>query len=104
MVMDLFRQHERRDPAEVLPSELPEPIKFESHRDYVRKVLNQEVNLTAHGTQFIEGLGANETAATRAYRDQMNSEGSPTEAVAADYIWRPGTEVAFRHATPRQQM
>ena len=104
MVMELFKQHERRDPAEVLPTELPEPIKYESHRDYVRKVLNQEVNLTVHGSQFVEGLGSNETAATRAYRDYINQDGSPTETVAAGYVWRPGTEVAFRHPAPRQAM
>jgi len=104
IVMDLFKQHERRDPAEVLPRELPEPIKFESHREFVRKVLSQELNLTANGTRFVDGLDRNESAATRAYRDYMNQDGSPTEVVAAGYIWQPGTEVAHRHAMPRQSM
>jgi hypothetical protein len=33
----------------------------------------------------------------------MNSEGSPTETVAAGYVWRPGTELsdaAKRMGTP----
>jgi hypothetical protein len=30
---------------------------------------------------------------TRAYRDQLNSAGSPSETVAAGYVWRPGTEL-----------
>jgi rubrerythrin len=104
MVMDLFKQHERRDPAEVLPTELPEPIQFDSHRDFVRQVLNQEVGLTAHGARFVEGLRTNETPATLDYRQQLNQSGSPSEIVAADYIWRPGTEISDRHAAPRQTM
>src|SRR5699024_9772720 len=39
VVMDLFKKYERRDPAEILPAELPEPIKYESHREFVRQTL-----------------------------------------------------------------
>ena len=28
------------------------------------------------------------------YRNQLNSQGSPSETVAAGYIWRPGTELS----------
>jgi hypothetical protein len=30
------------------------------------------------------------------YRNQLNSEGSPSEIVAAGYRWRPGTELTTR--------
>lgn len=105
MVMDLFKQHERRDPAEILPAELPEPIHYESHREFVRQTLNQEVDLTAHGNDYIQnGLGTNESPATREYRQYINKDGSPTDTVGAEYIWRPGTELSDRHAAPRQVM
>ena len=29
-----------------------------------------------------------------AYRDQLNSEGSPSEMVSAGYRWQPGGELA----------
>jgi hypothetical protein len=29
-------------------------------------------------------------------RDQLNSEGSPSEIIAAGYHWRPGTELVDR--------
>jgi hypothetical protein len=32
------------------------------------------------------------------YRNQLNSEGSPSEIVAAGYRWRPGTELTERGA------
>ena len=39
-----------------------------------------------------------ETDATRAYREHLNSEGSPSEAVASGYRWTPGTEVLNKAA------
>ena len=50
-----------------------------------------KLTLSAAGTEFVDR--EQETEATRAYRDQMNSEGSPSEIVAAGYVWRPGTEL-----------
>jgi hypothetical protein len=90
-VMELFKQVENRDPAEVLPAELPEPIEYRSHREFVRETLEREVNLRASGTQFVGR--DEEPERSLAYRAQLNSEGSPTETVAAGYRWRPGTEL-----------
>jgi hypothetical protein len=95
-VMDLFRQIENRDPAEVLPAELPEPIEYRSRREFVRETLAAEVNLRASGTEFV---GRDEEAErSLAYRTQLNSEGSPTETVAAGYRWTPGTELTAGEA------
>jgi hypothetical protein len=82
---------EHRDPAEVLPAELPEPIEFRSHRQFVRETLAAEVDLRANGTQVVNK--DEEPERSLAYREQLNSEGSPTETVAAGYRWRPGTEL-----------
>jgi hypothetical protein len=90
-VADLFEQTERRDAAEVLPERLVEPIRYASHREFVRQTLRREVGLSAAGTEFVDR--DQETEATRAYRDEVNAEGSPTETVAAGYVWRPGTEL-----------
>jgi hypothetical protein len=90
-VMELFKQVEKRDPAEILPDTLPEPIEYRSHRQFVRETLNREVDLRASGTQFVSK--EDEPERSLAYREQMNSEGSPTETVAAGYRWMPGTEL-----------
>jgi hypothetical protein len=90
-VMELFKQVENRDPAEILPATLPEPIEYRSHRQFVRETLSQEVDLRASGTQFVSK--EEEPERSLAYREQMNSEGSPTETVAAGYRWMPGTEL-----------
>jgi hypothetical protein len=90
-VMDLFREVENRDPAEILPESLPEPIEYKSHRQFVRETLSREVDLRASGTQFVGK--DEEPERSLAYREQLNSEGSPSETVAAGYRWMPGTEL-----------
>ncbi len=90
-VAELFRQHEKRDPAELFQAPLPEPIRFASQRDFVRQVLAQEIDLRANGTQFVNK--SQESQASIDYRAHINADGSPSESVAAGYIWSPGTEL-----------
>lgn len=91
-VAELFKKYENRDPKELFPESFPEPIKYESQRDFVRQTLNQEVDLRSKGPDYV-GKGE-ESQETIAYRKHVNSEGVPTEIVAAGYVWRPGTEQA----------
>lgn len=91
LVESLFKDIERRDPAEVLPATLPEPIAFKSHRAFVRSTLAQEAGLRANGTRIVPP--EQESALSQAYRDYMNGEGSPTSIVAEGYVWVPGTEL-----------
>jgi hypothetical protein len=91
-VADLFEQIERRDAAEVLSTSRLEPIRYESHRDFVREVLRTEAHLSAVGAQFVDRSAESEE--TREYRRHMNADGSPSDTVAASYIWTPGTELA----------
>jgi hypothetical protein len=90
LAADAFRRYERRDPAEIVEA-FAGPIPFRSQRDYVRQVLASEVDLRALGTQFVPK--AHEDQASIDYRRQMNGDGSPSEAVAAGYVWTPGTEL-----------
>jgi hypothetical protein len=70
---------------------LPSPIRYESHREFVRETLRREVGLTAVGASIVPFDQEPEEA--QRYRVQLNSQGSPSERVAAGYIWRPGTEL-----------
>ena len=97
-VADLFKEVERRDPAEILPASLPAPIRYESHREFVRETLRNEVDLRAVGTEFVDVRKVPKDNPSNAYREQMNSAGSPTERVAAGWIWTPGGELAGAEA------
>jgi hypothetical protein len=96
LVAGLFKKHERRDPEEIVGDRLPDPIPFESQREFVRETLAREVNLRASGPDFVDA--AQEPQSSLDYRNHMNSEGSPSETVAADYVWQPGTELTRKVA------
>jgi hypothetical protein len=91
LVRNLFEKYEKRDAAEILPQTLPEPIAYQSQRDFVRETLKQEVDLRTSGTDFVSK--PHETDESLEYRAQMNRQGSPSETVATGYCWRPGTEL-----------
>jgi hypothetical protein len=96
LVADLFENSERRDVSEVVEARLPEPIHYKSQRAFVREVLRREVDLRARGADFIPRSAETRESPSVLYRERMNSEGSPSERVAAGYIWRPGTELSAR--------
>jgi hypothetical protein len=102
-VMDLMKDLEKKDPAQLLERNLPEPISFTSHRDFVRSVLNDEVDLRASGTQFIAAAQEATNAPSVKYRNQLNQDGSPSEIIAAGYIWTPGTELSERITNVQKQ-
>ncbi len=102
-VAELFRQKEKRDPKEVLPGSLPEPIEYRSHREFVRRVLRDEVGLTAVGPSFVPMVDVPADQASSKKRAFLNRSGSPSEIVAAGYVWRPGTELAKKKSLTAMQ-
>ncbi|KTD17962.1 hypothetical protein [Legionella jordanis] len=91
MACELFKQLEKRDPAEIIQGTVPKMVEFKSQREFVRKVLRNEVDLRANGADYIPRN--EESSATLKYREQLNSEGVPAEIVSAGYQWTPGTEL-----------
>ena len=90
-VMGLMRQIEKRDPEALLPDTLPEPIKFESQREFVRQTLANEVDLSANGTKIVPR--PQESELSLEYREQLNAEIIPSEVVTSNYQYTPGTEI-----------
>ncbi|WNW13431.1 hypothetical protein RRX38_20480 [Pseudomonas sp. DTU_2021_1001937_2_SI_NGA_ILE_001] len=98
LACELFKQHERRDPAEVLAGQLPAMIDFKSQRDFVRETLAQEVDLRAHGIDYVPKDQENQ--ASLEYRARLNSAGVPANIVSAGYTWRPGSELNVKGEQP----
>jgi rubrerythrin len=90
-VREVFERREARDPFEIVPSTLPDPIRYESHREFVRETLEREVDLRTSGTRFVPK--GEEAEASLAYRARVNQRGSPSETVARGWAWRPGGEL-----------
>ncbi|HEY8517671.1 MAG TPA: hypothetical protein VIS07_19355 [Candidatus Binatia bacterium] len=94
LAMETMKSIERRDPAEILPESFDEPVRFESHREFVRETLSNEVHLRARGPDFIPASEEKPDSPSVLYRQRLHSEGTPSEIVAAGYRWMPGTELA----------
>jgi hypothetical protein len=92
MALNLFKDIEKRDPETVLGNgKLPPFIKFESHREFLRKTIAAETSLRKDGTQFVPEEA--EGRSSLEYRDAVNAGGSPSTTVSATYSWMPGTEL-----------
>jgi hypothetical protein len=96
VALELFKKHDKRDPAEILPETLPEPIPFDSQREFVRKTLAAEVDLRADGAEIVPK--EKESKLSLEYRRLINADGSPSELVSAGYKWAPGTELKLKAA------
>ena len=53
MDRQIIQKMEGRDPISMFPSQFPELTVFKSNKDYVRRVLAEQVNLTARETEFV---------------------------------------------------
>ncbi|HYF20967.1 MAG TPA: hypothetical protein VEA40_24085 [Ramlibacter sp.] len=97
VAIELFQQVEGRDAAELLgDGKLPPFIQYRSQREFVRQVVETEVQLRKRGTEVVDE--AQEGRSSLEYRKAVNAGGSPSEAVAATWSWMPGTEL-MREAT-----
>ncbi|WP_030682963.1 hypothetical protein [Streptomyces sp. NRRL B-1347] len=50
---DLMRRHDGRDPQEILAPELPAVLTFEPNKQYVRGLLDTQIDLTTLGTGYV---------------------------------------------------
>lgn len=99
-VMNLFRVFEKRDPAEVLPATLPDPVDFDGHREFIRETLGKETDLRARGASFIRKEAEGPAFPSLRYRGRVNAAGSPSTLVAVGYAWTPGTELREAYEAP----
>jgi hypothetical protein len=81
MVTDIFKKHERRDPQEFLPPELPEPLVFQSNVDYVRQLLATQIDMNAHETEFLMPDRMPKNGRYQAYQKKVNAGGTPSEQI-----------------------
>jgi len=53
LACELMRRHDGRDPAEVLAPELPAPVTFEPNKQYLRELLDTQIDLTTLGAGYV---------------------------------------------------
>ncbi|MCE3254652.1 MAG: hypothetical protein K0R25_146 [Rickettsiaceae bacterium] len=94
LVSELFKKYEKRDPEEIIGGPLPKFVEFKSQREFVRKVLKEEVDLRAKGPEYVNK--DEESKASLDYRKYLNSEGSASEIISAGYQWSAGGELSAK--------
>jgi hypothetical protein len=85
---DLMRRYDGREPAEVLPASLPEPVLLAPNKAYVRDILSTQMDMTSLGTGYVMD-------AHRRFQDHLakvNAGGNPSEQVIDAHRERFGTD------------
>ncbi|EIV92347.1 hypothetical protein [Frankia sp. QA3] len=93
---DLMRRYDGRDPLEVLPAALPEPVLLEPNKQYVREVLADQVDLTSLGTGYVRD-------AHKRFQENLkrvNAAGNPSEEVIDIHRERFGREYRLQTEGP----
>jgi hypothetical protein len=84
LACEMMRAVEGRDPAEFLPNSIERTMLFKENKEYVRRVLKTQVNLTADGTRFVPVADLPSDHRFHKYQRVVNADGVPTEQVIAE--------------------
>ncbi|RJQ58191.1 MAG: hypothetical protein C4530_11040 [Desulfobacteraceae bacterium] len=89
---DLMKQKGRKDPEEMLPKEMPPPLKFESNIEYVREIMAEQTDFNAKETEFIPGDRMPKDSNYEKYQKAVNAGGVPSEQVIDAHVKEKGKE------------
>lgn len=94
---DVMRQYGNADPEAILPAALPEPVKFEPNKEYVRGVLADQIDLTFLGSEPVTEVHERLEAAQNAVHGK---DVPPSEQVIIDHRERTGGEYRLETEGP----
>lgn len=96
LACEAMKAVERRDPAEFLPANgMPEPMTFESNKEYVRDVLIRTVERGSWDAMFLPVADLPPDHRYFAYQRTVNAGGVPSEDVIAAHRREFGGEYRF---------
>ncbi|MFO7654873.1 MAG: hypothetical protein R6X25_13810 [Candidatus Krumholzibacteriia bacterium] len=88
----LFQKQEKRDPAEVLPAQMPEPFRFQSNVGYVREILAEQAHWNAHGTEYYPRDAMPDDDRYRMYQEAVGAVHAPSVRVIDEHERKQGAE------------
>ncbi len=86
MAAELFKRFDKREPAELIPEDMPALVKFQQNKDYVRDVIRREVDLTKNLTDFVPASQLQKGHRYLIYQQMVNSDGVPSQRVIEQHI------------------
>lgn len=81
IAVELMKQIENRDAAEFLPKALEQPMMFQENKEYVRKVLAEQIELTGRESEFVPISKLPDKHRYFDYQAVVNKGGVPSEQV-----------------------
>jgi hypothetical protein len=93
---ELLRRNDGREPSEILAPELPEPVKFEPNKEFLRELLATQIDLTTLGSGYVRE--AHERF--EKMQQEINRDGVPSEEVIDMHRAEFGTEYRIESEGP----
>jgi len=91
---DLLRRYEGVEAAEILPPSLPDvPVRFETNKEYVRSVLESQIDLRKDGFDYVDVDDLPDDHRYFEYQAKVNRGGAPSEQVIEQRVGGNGTDV-----------
>ncbi len=84
--VELMKEVDGRDAADMLPKEMPEPVIFESNIDYVRDVIASQCDLTGRGSGYADMAELPDDHNFWKYQQAVNANGVPSEEVIKKHL------------------
>lgn len=98
---ELMRKVEKRDPVEMMVAPAFERVlTFEPNKEYVRKVLAEQIDLTAKDSDFVPVSTLPHDDRYFAYQGAVNAGGTPTEDVIRENAAKNGAEYRLETEGP----
>jgi hypothetical protein len=76
---EMLRKYEGRDPEVVFGDKLTVEFKFQENKEYVRHVLQEQVNLREIGATWVDKSDLPRDWPSYSYQDRVNADGDPSE-------------------------
>lgn len=90
---DFLRRYEGVEPSEILPKELPDtPVQFEPNKQYVRQVLESQVDLRPDGLGYTPAPEMPDSHRFFTFQGIVNAGGAPSETIIDQNRERNGRE------------
>jgi len=89
---ELMRQVEKRDPEAILPATMGPLMSFRENRKWVRRILEEQVDLTAKDSEFVPVADLPDDDRFFAYQRAVNGNWSPTEEAIRANVEKQGRE------------
>ncbi len=89
---EMLEKYEDKEAESVVPDSFPEPLKIESSKDYVREILESQIDLTADGTDFVNVNELPENHRYNKYQKIVNRGTVPSNQVIKDHVEKFGGE------------